>query len=403
LSARGCPARVHAKAEGKVAIPDKAADAVNRGLELFSGGDYESALRMFRAAMDKRPTADEARAAEYNAACACTKLQRWEEAARAVEAAVERYDLKLSVAIRDKDLAALRERREWAEMLTRLKGAPDKKQLVQMRAEARAPFRFPRLVFFGGLLIGASAGLLIILSRLAAAVKGGEGAPDLNETLTNLAVNTGAVALFSALVRNDLRTKAQAESKVAREEDLGKLEVVVNGRTVLLESLRLVSRPVIVFGSQGQVSRALRAAEAFKEELLLRGVCVVPVIVDVGGRDALEESDRMLAALKGEFSTGKKEGEASKGFEKQEAKGGKKKSDRWRVEPGDAGEWLRWLRDQPESEKVGGAEGQLLWLQIQLDGSVRKSGRGIPTWDKFVEDLPEKDSMRTRLTDGSGI
>lgn len=135
LSARGCPARVHAKAEGKVAIPDKAADAVNRGLELFSGGDYESALRMFRAAMDKRPTADEARAAEYNAACACTKLQRWEEAARAVEAAVERYDLKLSVAIRDKDLAALRERREWAEMLTRLKGAPDKKQLVQMRAE----------------------------------------------------------------------------------------------------------------------------------------------------------------------------------------------------------------------------------------------------------------------------
>lgn len=47
---------------------------------------------------------------------------------------------------------------------------------------------------------------------------------------------------------------------------------------------------------------------------------MVPVIVDVGGRDALEESDRMLAALKGEFSTGKKEGEASKGFEKQEAK-----------------------------------------------------------------------------------
>ena len=102
------------------------------------------------------------------------------------------------------------------------------------------------------MLIGASAGLLIILSRLAAAVKGGEGAPDLNETLTNLAVNTGAVALFSALVRNDLRTKAQAESKVAREEDLGKLEVVVNGRTVLLESLRLVSRPVIVFGSQAR-------------------------------------------------------------------------------------------------------------------------------------------------------
>lgn len=42
-------------------------------------------------------------------------------------------------------------------------------------------------------------------------------------------------------------------------------------------------------------------------------------------------------------------------------------------------------------------------LQIQLDGSVRASGSGIPPWQRFVDDLPELDSVRTKLTDGVGL
>lgn len=44
-----------------------------------------------------------------------------------------------------------------------------------------------------------------------------------------------------------------------------------------------------------------------------------------------------------------------------------------------------------------------LWLQIQLDGSVRASGVGSPPWKLFVRDLPELSSMRTKFTDGAGV
>ena len=39
--------------------------------------------------------------------------------------------------------------------------------------------------------------------------------------------------------------------------------------------------------------------------------------------------------------------------------------------------------------------------QVQLDGTVRASGVGIPPWKQFVADLPELGSMRTKLSDGS--
>lgn len=122
--------------------------------------------------------------------------------------------------------------------------------------QARAPFRFPRLVIFGALLAGASGGLLIIISRLIAALKGGEGAPDLNESLTNFGVNLTAVTIFALLVRNDLKNKTVAEEKLTREEALGNLEVTIGTRTVLLQSLRLSVRPVIIFGTQVSIRSA---------------------------------------------------------------------------------------------------------------------------------------------------
>lgn len=390
-----------------MAIPDRAEDAVNKGLEVFAAGDAQAALALFQAALKKPLTDDEARAAHYNSACAQVKLARWEDAAQSVRRAVDDYDLKLSVALRDKDLAPLRERTEWANMVITLKkGGVERKQLTEMRAEARAPFRFPRLVIFGSLLTGATAGLLIILARLAGALQGGEGAPDLQETLTNLGINVTAVVVLGALVANDLRGKSAAEEKVSREEDLGALEVVIGSKTVLLQSLRLTARPVVIYGSQGQVSRSVRAAEPYKEELMARGVCLVPVVTETMAEDELDEADRKLAALRREFGAGKSEESNAVGFAREEPRKeggapGKKRADRWKVEARDPQEWVRWLRSQPEA--VGLQQDDTVWLQVQLDGSIRKSGKGVPTWDKFVADLPEKDSLRTRLMDGTGV
>jgi hypothetical protein len=61
--------------------------------------------------------------------------------------------------------------------------------------------------------------------RLAAAVKGGEGAPDLAESVTNLGVNVAALAVLSALVARDLQAREKAAKVTSREEELGRLLV----------------------------------------------------------------------------------------------------------------------------------------------------------------------------------
>lgn len=41
-------------------------------------------------------------------------------------------------------------------------------------------------------------------------------------------------------------------------------------------------------------------------------------------------------------------------------------------------------------------------VQVQLDGSVRASGAGVPPFPKFIGDIPSLDSIRTGFTDGVG-
>jgi hypothetical protein len=91
----------------------------------------------------------------------------------------------------------------------------------------QAPFRLARIIIFGGLGLGAAIGLLVILGRLASAFKGGEGAPDLTESLTNLGINGAAVVLFGFLVARDLQSKERDTRVTSREEELGRLLVSV--------------------------------------------------------------------------------------------------------------------------------------------------------------------------------
>ena len=108
--------RARPRASGLVAA------GVERGLQLFQEGKYEEALPLFLRAMSQQPNEDEARAALYNAACAHTKLGQWQQAAESVVEAINKYELKLTVALKDPDLDALRERREWTTALNEVKG-----------------------------------------------------------------------------------------------------------------------------------------------------------------------------------------------------------------------------------------------------------------------------------------
>lgn len=96
---------------------------MERGLEAFQAGDAERALALFMRAQQLNPNDDEARAACYNAACAQTRLRQWQAAVDSLTRAVNEYDLKLTVALKDPDLEALRERREWLAGLAEMRGA----------------------------------------------------------------------------------------------------------------------------------------------------------------------------------------------------------------------------------------------------------------------------------------
>jgi tetratricopeptide (TPR) repeat protein len=411
------------------ALPATATACVETGLKQFEQGDAQGALKLFQRALELNPNDDEARAALYNSACALTKLKRWEEAANAVISAVNDRNLKLAVALRDPDLAPLRERREWVSALGRVNGGISNNSYVKLRAEAKAPLRLPRIFLFSGLAAGAGLGLLIITARLVAATRGGDGAPDLQESVQNFAINSTALALFIFLLVRDFKGQGKDQLIVEREEKLAALQVNLGpGRTVPLAAFRGSTRPIILTGSKGQINKALASAEPFRQELRLRGVSLVPVVFSE--EDPGEKLRRLKAELAAEnisslvgggIGGGSGAAAAQKGFasttstseSKMSATKNKdadadlkegqvpKEDRRWQLVAANLEEWSAWVSEQTKSAGIA-TPGDNYYVQIQMDGSVRASGAGIPPWKKFLDDIPPLDDVRTKFTDGGG-
>ena len=380
--------------------PRTAADAVNAGQAAMDAANPAAALALFDAALGLDPTEEEGTAAAYNRACALAALSRWQEAADAVVSVVNERGLKIDVAVRDPDLARLRERREWLDALDVVRGGVSAGTLVKARAEARAPFRLLRLFLAGGLGAGAGLGLLIISARLVSSLQGGEGAPDLNESLKNFAINSAAVAVLGFIFLRDLKAAGTDKRAVEAEEALGRLQVGLGGgRVVLLASFRGTARPVLVSGPPGAIGRALKDAERLRPALEARGVRVVPV--ETGAADP----EGALRALKRELA-GEEGAARPKGFSPTPAAAEpgtssttfSAKPRRWELTPAVPAEWRAWL---DEKAKGAGIAGSTFYVQVQMDGSVRSSGAGAPNWDRLVADLAPLDSLQTRLTDGS--
>lgn len=413
-------------ARGSTKVPSskgmkEAKEAIETGLEEFEAKRYAEALALFETAMDLSPNEDEARAALYNAACAHAKLQQWQQSAESVVRAVNEYNLKLVVALRDPDLAELRERREWTSALEQATGGLTSEAYVKLRAEARNPFRPARILIFGALSAGAALGLIIISSRLVSALKGGEGAPDLQESIQNFAINASSLAILSFFLIRDIREDQKTRQTIIREEQLSDLQIKVGNEKVLpLAALRGTVRPVILTGNKGQVSKAIREAELYKSELRARGVSLIPVVLS--DDDPGERLRRLKLELAAEGSEGsdqvpvpsaasKDSKNASQGFGSNKSRRSSalesdatatsvERDRRWQVEAFDLPAWESWLREQ-----VKGANNAQLnyYVQVQLDGTVRASGVGNPPWEKFIVDLPPLDDVRTKLTDGRGI
>jgi len=256
---------------------------------------------------------------------------------------------------------------------------------------------FARTIIVGGLTAGAGLGLLVITGRLVAALKGAPDAPDLTETVQNFAINSGALALLVFLLLRDRQKANQQLKTIEREEVLAKLEVQVNGsRTVTVQTLRGIARPIVIAGTRGWVQRTLKSAEPYRNAIKDRGIELIPVVLNGG-----EDPDDRIRALKAELAAESKEAKgfskaarnapaAPDGGGKYEVTVGKKK-----IEAVNTQDWENWLN--AICKEAGLSAMSNVYVQVQLDGSVRASGAGSPPWDKLMADIPTMDSIRSKL------
>lgn len=240
---------------------------------------------------------------------------------------------------------------------------------IALRSEAEAPFRIVRLVFSGFFVVSASVAGLVGTTQLIGALGGARNALPLQDVVQGLAIDAGAIALFSFLFLRDKEARDKQIARISREERLGDLQLELgNKRTLRMQQLRSFVRPVIVAGSAEQVSAAIRAAEPFKDALVERGVLVIPVPCFEEGGQQLD-----LPPLSPEDL-------------------------RWRATPLRLQAWRDWFTEQ--SALAGKTSDAGLYVGLRLDGRVRASGRGCPPWDVFAKQLPPASGMWTGFMDG---
>ena len=369
-----------------------AATAVNEGLRLFERGEHEAATRAFTRALEMKPNEDEARAASYNRACGYVKMNMYDEAKDDLIAAVNVHNLKFKVLTSDPDLDAFRASTQYGEVAAAVKGGRGASTMVNLRAEAQEPFRFFKLYLFGGLAAGAGLGLFIIGTRLIKAVQGGEGAPDLTETVTNLGINTVGLLAFSVLLRGELQGREKIIQKVEREEELGRLGVTLGDgdKNVLFSRLRGSYRVFIVAGSEEHITKTLESLERFKEKLTKNKIVILPVAMDESGEESGDELP---------FGQRRRKAKTSKTTELTASAaaallGGDKKL---KLMPVDNGAWKRWIINQIESSGFDPTVRDV-FFGVAKNGTIWKSGAGIPNWMKLFEDLPDEDSIQGKVT-----
>jgi len=387
---------------GPPAAPRTAREAVERGTAILSSGTWAGApgeaLELFELATQMDPSEDEARAALYNMACALSRLGRFRDAQEPLLMAVNELGVKYSVCAEDPDLEDFRNSSEWLEIQDYMVGgAGAESREAKLRAEATQPFLLARLLVLGGLDLGALTGLLIITPRLLAALSGVEGS-DLPTAAKDFAINLVASGVLSFFVFRDLKSRARAKKKADVEGVLGRLCAVgPGGRPLPLSRLRGNRRAVIVAGSRGYVKGALGAAAPFRAALEENAVSVVAVVLEGG---------KVLPPSKATSSSGGAPVPDAQGFGKAKGPPPAERApeaapepalapSRFQLEPALPEAWEAWVSEQ--MQEAGGDEGRGLFVQLQLDGTVRSSGLGTPDWDDLAQ-LTAKTSVVAKIT-----
>ncbi|KAE8693742.1 Protein LOW PSII ACCUMULATION 1 [Hibiscus syriacus] len=278
--------------EADVQTPES---CVNLGLSLFSKGRVKDALVQFEMALSLDPNPVEAQAALYNKACCHAYIGEAKKAADCLRTALRDYNLKFGTILNDPDLAFLRASPEFKELQEEARlGGEDigysfRRDLKHI-SEVQAPFRGIRRFFYVAFSAAAGISLFFTVPRLIRAIKGGDGAPDVWETVGNASINVGGIIVLVALFFWDNKKEEEQLEQISRNETLSRLPLRLStNRIVELVQLRDTVWPVILAGKKESVSSAIQKAERFRTELLKRGVLLVPVIWGEGRAPQVEK------------------------------------------------------------------------------------------------------------------
>ncbi|OAE20560.1 hypothetical protein AXG93_3873s1180 [Marchantia polymorpha subsp. ruderalis] len=229
------------------------------------------------------------------------------------------------------------------------------------------------MFFYLAFIASGSLGFLLTIPRLIGSIGHAANAAPTGDVLKDLGIDLAAVAVFAVLYRSDSKARDVQLAKLSREETLGSLRVeLANKKVVSLEQLRGLCRIVIVSGTTAYVEEALKQGEELREELLERGVLVVPYPTD----GVLSTSEPAPSSTQQSFDSGV-------AVQEQRAV---TPTSRWKANPIYTNEWARWLNEQKKIANV--SEDKSVYISLRLDGRVRGSGVGLPPWKAFVAQLP---------------
>jgi len=239
---------------------------------------------------------------------------------------------------------------------------------ARVRSEVLAPFRLVRLVLYGFFTVSATVGLVIALSQLAGRLADAPNALPLKGTVEGIGIDVGAIVVLLSLFRGDWQARQKQIARLTREERLASLQIELsNKKTLRLAQLRKFARPILVAGTKEQVDRAIESAEPFREDMIERGILLVPL--PLFGEDAqsgvptLTSADLKFKAI----------------ALRQNA-------------------WRSWFEEQMKLANATPEKG--LYVSLRLDGRVRASGTGSPPWERFVAQLAPLSGAWKGVLDG---
>jgi len=232
---------------------------------------------------------------------------------------------------------------------------------TKLRSEAQAPFRVARQFLYASCALSATIGFGIATIQLLTGLAGAPNSPPFDQSVSNVGIDGACAALFVFLWKKDEEAKQKQMSRIGREERLGGLKVeLTTGKIVRMQSLRGFSRVVLFAGDLEYLEKSLEVAEEYKDELIKKGVFLVPVAMDDEAATKLNKPDNA-----------------------------KKDERRFRgsaVNVSQKDGWRDWILEQKKMAKLGDDVG--VYVGLRMDGRVRASGKGVAPFDRFAAELP---------------